>query len=372
MTSSDDVRYMARAIDLAELGLYTTDPNPRVGCVIVKDGEIVGEGWHRRAGEPHAEIHALQAAGEQAAGATVYVSLEPCSHHGRTPPCADALIEAKVSRVVAAMLDPNPKVAGKGIEMLEQAGIQCEHGLMQSEAEALNPGFIQRMQKARPFVRCKIAMSLDGRTAMANGESKWITSPEARADVHRLRARSSAILTGIGTVLSDDPSLNARLADFNEGDEAEVQQPLRVIIDSHLRTPVSSRMLSLPGRTQIFTCNDHESAINELVQAGAEVFVTPAENGFVNLANVMNHLAECEINEVLLEAGATLNGAMLTAGLIDELIVYAAPTIMGSEARGLFSLPGLNSMSQSINLEITDVQRVGPDLKITAHTMTKH
>lgn len=372
MSSGDDKRYMARAIQLAEQGLFTTDPNPRVGCVIVKDGEIVGEGWHERAGGPHAEIYALKQAGPKAAGATVYVSLEPCCHHGRTPPCTDALIEARVSRVVTAMLDPNPAVAGRGIALLEQAGINCKHGLLQELAEKLNPGFIKRMRDGRPFVRCKIAMSLDGRTAMANGDSKWITSAESRADVHRLRARSSAVLTGIGTVLNDDPAMNVRLADFDERDQdTEVRQPLRVILDSHLRIPATARMLSLPGQTLIFTCNDHEPVITELAQTGAEVHIVPAENGFVKLGMVMEHLMDRDINEILLEAGSTLNGAMLRAGLIDEYVIYAAPTLMGNEARGLFTLPGLHSMTQRIQLAIDDVERIGPDLKITAHAVNQ-
>lgn len=365
MSSSEDVRYMARAIRLAENGLFTTDPNPRVGCVIVNNGEIVGEGWHERTGGPHAEVVALREAGARAKGATVYVSLEPCCHQGHTPPCTDALINAQVSRVVAATMDPNPAVSGQGLAVLQTTGIAVEIGLLETQARQLNPGFIRRMQQQRPYVRCKVAMSLDGRTAMANGESQWITGVDARADVHRLRARSSAILTGIGTVLNDDPSLNVRFAGEAAGEEV-VRQPLRVILDSHLRMPSNARMLSLPGHTLIFTCNNHEPTITELAQAGAEVAIVPAENGFIGLPTVMQHLAERQINEVLLESGSTLSGAMLRAGLIDEFIIYMAPILMGSDARGLFSLPGLRSMDQRIQLAIRDVRQVGTDLRITA------
>jgi diaminohydroxyphosphoribosylaminopyrimidine deaminase/5-amino-6-(5-phosphoribosylamino)uracil reductase len=371
--TSADVRFMARAIRLAERGLFTTDPNPRVGCVIVKDNEIIGEGWHERAGGPHAEVMALQQAGSLAQGATAYVTLEPCCHHGRTPPCSDALINAKLARVVVAMQDPNPFVSGNGLNQLKTAGIDVEHGVLEQQARALNPGFIQRMQHKRPWVRCKIAMSLDGRTAMANGESQWITSTASRADVHRLRARSSAIVTGVGTVLNDNPSLNARPAQFDDSlQQQEIIQPLRVVLDSHLRMPANARMLSLPGKTLVFTCNDHEPATKELQQAGAEVVRVPKESGFVQLQAVMSELARREINDVLLEAGATLNGAMLRAGLIDEFIIYTAPVLMGNEARGLFNLPGLHSMEQRLQLSINDVRQVGPDLKIMARLQNEN
>lgn len=312
MTSSqtDDHRFMARTIRLAERGLFTTDPNPRVGCVLVKDGVIVGEGWHERAGAAHAEVNALNAAGENARGATAYLSLEPCSHHGRTPPCADALIEADVARVVAAMQDPNPLVAGQGMEKLRAAGIDTTTGILQIQAEALNPGYIRRMQGGLPYVRLKMAMSLDGRTAMASGESQWITGEAARKDVHGLRARSSAIVTGMGTLLTDDPGLNARL------DEAiAVEQPLRVVLDNALQMPVSAHMLSLPGCTLVLTSTNDEARIEALTQAGAEVSVIGGSHDRLDLSMVMAFLVQREINEVLVETGATLGGALMQAGL---------------------------------------------------------
>jgi len=374
---------MARALRIARRGLYSTDPNPRVGCVLVRDGEIVGEGWHERAGEPHAEIHALAQAGERARGATAYVTLEPCCHHGRTPPCTDALVAAGVARVAAAMVDPNPKVGGEGLARLAAAGIAVESGLMQAEAEALNPGFIMRMRHGRPFVRCKLAMSLDGRTAMANGESKWITSEAARHDVHQLRARSSAIMTGVGTVLADDPTLTVRL------DGERIRQPLRVVLDTHLRTPPQARLLDAAGRTLIVTASQNQVLRDGLARNNVDVVTlseaAPAHPASmplpalaalvhpwasrmqgIDLPVVMRHLAAQQINEVLLEAGATLNGAMLRAGLIDELVIYMAPHLMGDGARGLFHLPGLGSMDQRIELEIMDIRAVGKDWRITA------
>ncbi len=367
--SADDHRHMARALQLARLGLNTTDPNPRVGCVIVNAGEVVGEGWHERAGEPHAEVHALRAAGERARGATAYVTLEPCSHHGRTPPCADALIEAGVARVVAAMQDPNPQVAGSGLARLQGAGITAEAGLMQAEAEALNPGFIKRMRDGRPLLRCKLAMSLDGRTAMASGESFWITGPAAREDVQRLRARSSAIVTGIGTVLADDPAMTVRSEALGES----LRQPMRVVLDPHLSTPPTAKIIAAPGVCLIVTAavidNDsEEQAIAEALRAaGAELAYLPNGSGDgIDLKGLMSLLAERECNEVLLESGATLSGAALRAGFIDELIVYTAPKLMGDAARGLFHLPGLEHMAESVALEFTGVSRVGEDLRISA------
>ena len=355
-----DHEFMSRALRLAAKGLYSTDPNPRVGCVLVREDVIVGEGWHERAGEAHAEIHALKAAGEQARGATAYVTLEPCCHHGRTPPCSEALIQAGVARVVIAMQDPHARVDGGGIAQLREAGIEVETGLLEARARELNPGFIQRMQRGRPFVRCKLGMSLDGRTAMASGESKWITSPAAREDVQRLRARSSAMLTGVGTVLADDPSLTVRI----EGVE---RQPLRVVVDTHLSMPATAKMLSLPGRTLVMTCSDDEAARQRLQQAGAEVCLMPCGAGnSVSLEAVLDELAGREVNEVLLETGATLSGAMLRQGLIDELVIYMAPVLMGDGARGLFHLPGLDSMADKIPLEISDVRAVGRDWRITA------
>ncbi|MFA7386382.1 MAG: bifunctional diaminohydroxyphosphoribosylaminopyrimidine deaminase/5-amino-6-(5-phosphoribosylamino)uracil reductase RibD [Thiohalobacteraceae bacterium] len=360
MTDSDDYRYMARALQLAERGLYSTDPNPRVGCVLVRDGAIVGEGWHERAGEPHAEVHALREAGERARGATAYVTLEPCCHQGRTPPCSDALIEAGVARVVAAMSDPNPLVAGGGLARLQAAGIATASGLLAAESAALNPGFVSRMRHSRPYVRCKLAMSLDGRTAMASGESKWITGAAARADVQRLRARSSAILTGAGTVLADDPALTVRI------DAAQAQrQPLRVVLDSGLRMPATARMLNEPGATLVLTTNNAEAPRAALEAAGAEVVRLPAGNDGVDLTAVMDELNRRALNEVLLETGAVLAGAMLRAGLIDELIVYLAPVLLGDAARGLLHLPGLDRMDHRIGVEIFDVRSVGEDWRIT-------
>ncbi len=360
-----DHEYMAYALQLAERGLYTTDPNPRVGCLLVRNGVIVGEGWHERAGEPHAEVLALRAAGEQARGATAYVTLEPCCHQGRTPPCTDALIEAGVAEVVAAMQDPNPQVAGGGLAKLQAAGITTRSGVLSAQAEALNPGFISRMRRGRPFVRCKLAMSLDGRTAMASGESKWITGAEARADVQRLRARSSAILTGIGTVLIDDPSLNVRIDDV----DAAIQ-PLRVVLDHQLRMPPTARMLSLPGKTLIFAVNEAEAPREALLAAGGEIVLLEPHDGCFQLADVLDVLATREINEVLVEAGATLSGALLAAGLIDELVIYMAPQLLGDGARGLFHLPGLVRMDQKLGLDIQDIRKVGQDWRITAVPIT--
>ena len=359
-----DHGYMARALQLAANGLYTTHPNPRVGCVIVGAGEnagkVVGEGWHARAGEPHAEVHALAQAGAHARGATAYVTLEPCCHHGRTPPCADALIEAGVARVVMAMVDPNPKVAGQGLAWLGAAGITTESGVLQAQAEALNAGFMMRMREHRPYVRCKLAMSLDGRTAMASGESKWITSDAARADVQRLRASSAAILTSIGTVLADDPALTVRMGGV-------ARQPLRVVVDSQLRISPQARLLSAPGNALIVTTAQDDVRSVKLMSENVTVSVQPARQGQVDLTALMQMLAvEHEINEVLVEAGPTLNGALLDAGLIDEVIIYMAPHLMGDAARGLFHLPGLQHMSQRIALDIQDIRAVGQDWRITA------
>ncbi len=370
MSQAPDHAHMGRALQLARLGLYSTDPNPRVGCVLARDGEVVGEGWHRRAGEPHAERRALAAAGERARGATAYVTLEPCSHQGRTPPCADALIEAGVARVVAAIADPNPLVGGKGLLRLREAGIAVEVGILEAEARALNPGFIKRMTQGLPWVRCKLAMSLDGRTAMASGESQWITEADARRDVQRLRARSSAILTGVQTVLADDPSLNVRLeaAELPGLEEGQpVRQPVRVILDSALRTPAGARLLGLPGQSLVLCVDDRREHAAALEAAGARVTALPADaGGRVDLRSALEFLADEEINEVLIEAGPTLAGSALTAALVDELIIYAAPHLMGDGARGLFSLPGLTRMRERLPLEIRDLRFVGRDIRITA------
>ncbi|MGB5830617.1 MAG: bifunctional diaminohydroxyphosphoribosylaminopyrimidine deaminase/5-amino-6-(5-phosphoribosylamino)uracil reductase RibD [Thiohalocapsa sp.] len=373
MTSRDDLRHMARAIQLARSGLYTTDPNPRVGCVLVRDGVVVGEGFHRRAGEPHAERNAIDVAGASARAATAYVTLEPCCHHGRTPPCTDALLEAGVGSVVVGMEDPNPIVSGRGIGRLRAAGVAVRTGVLEQAVRALNPGFEKRMRGGLPYVRCKLAASLDGRTAMASGESRWITCDDARRDVHRLRARSSAVVTGIGTVLADDPSMNVRLGadEFPALWPAEPpRQPLRVVVDSELRMPRDARMLQLPGATLVATCDDSPRAIARANAAGAEVQVFPKDPaGRVDLHILLCYLAEREINEVLIEAGPTLAGAAVQAGLVDELLIYQAPHLMGDSARGLFHLPGLDRMDQRVGLRMTDVRRVGSDLRITLRPM---
>lgn len=348
---------MARALELARRGWYTTDPNPRVGCVLVKNNRIIAEGWHAKAGGAHAEVAALQQLAS-AQGATAYVTLEPCSHYGKTPPCSDALIAAGITRVVAAMTDPNPLVSGMGLKKLEAAGIQVTVGLLQDQAERLNRGFIKRMRTGLPFVRCKLAMSLDGRTAMASGESQWITSPEARADVQRLRAESSAILTGINTVLADDPSMNARV-DF------EHAAPIRVILDSRLRLPVTAKMRSITGRILVLTGSEDAQKTARLEQAGFEVYRLPLVQNRLDLQAVLAFLGRQQINEVLVEAGPTLNGAFLADNLPDEGVVYMAPTLLGDSGRGLFSIPGLQRMQDKKNLQWREVRAVGADLRLT-------
>jgi len=355
--SADDHRYMALALRLAELGLNSTSPNPRVGCVIVRDGEVIGEGWHQRAGTPHAEVHALQQAGAAARGATVYVTLEPCSHHGRTPPCAEALIASGVARVVAAMRDPNPQVAGRGLVQMEAAGISVDCGLLEEAARELNIGFVSRMTRGRPWVRSKAAASLDGKTALANGVSQWITGPAARQDVQAWRARACAMLTGVGTVLADDPQLNVR-------DIETTRQPLRVVVDSQLRTPPGAKILR--GGALIVCANDDAAKRQALQEAGAEVLALPGVDGRVDLACLLQTLAEREVNEVMVEAGAALNGALLAAGLVDELVLYLAPMLLGDTARGLFELPAMRSMEERKNLILRDVRQVGNDMRVIA------
>ncbi len=369
MSAQTDSIHMARALQLAARGLYTTAPNPRVGCVLVKDGNVVGEGWHQRAGGAHAEVHALQQAGDSARGATAYISLEPCCHHGRTPPCSEALIKAGIRRVVVAMQDPNPEVAGKGLAQLQEAGIETSSGLMQAQAEELNAGFNMRMRTGRPLVRCKMAMSLDGRTAMASGESKWITGSAARQQVHRLRAQSSAIMTGIGTVLADNPALNVRLQD--NVPEGGWLQPLRTILDPNLNTPADARLLQQAGRSIIVTAVKDAEREAELQRAGAELVYLPSAGGRIDLPELLTYLGNEQINEVLLETGATLSGAMLNAGLVDELMIFIAPHLMGNAARGLFDLPGLQTMDQRIELNIRDIRAVGEDWCLTAEVKSK-
>lgn len=359
--STADYLHMARALRLAEKGLNTTTPNPRVGCVIVRDGQVVGEGWHQRAGEPHAEILALRQAGEAARGATVYVSLEPCSHHGRTPPCVDALIDAGVSRVVAAMRDPNPQVCGRGIERLILAGIRTEVGLLEAEARELNLGFIQRMTCGRPWVRLKTAASLDGKTALESGASKWITGEAARADVHRWRARACAILTGVGTVLADDPQMNVRGL-------ITPRQPLKVVLDSRLATPPTARILA--GGALIVAAVDDARRRAALEAAGAEVLLLPGEDGRVDLARTLQVLAQRGVNELHVEAGATLNGALLAGGWVDEWLAYCAPVVLGHKARGLFDL-ALTDMAARHRFVLHDLCRLGADLRLRLRPQTQ-
>lgn len=365
--TSQDHFFMTRALQLAEQGLYTTMPNPRVGCVIVIDGPkgkiVIGEGAHLKAGEPHAEVFALRQAGEHANGATAYVTLEPCSHTGRTAPCAQALVDAGIAKVIAAMQDPNPLVAGNGLAYLQSHGIETSVGLMQVQAEALNPGFISRMTKKLPFVRSKIAASLDGKTALNNGESQWITGDAARLDVQHWRARSCAILTGVGTVLADNPSLTVR--------EIEVdRQPLRVIVDSQLRTPLNAKVLQ-NGRILIAFAVDVEDKADKLFEAGAELLCIPNEHGKVCLKTLLNHLASNEINEVLVEGGEGLNGALLAQKLIDELLIYYAPKLMGGAAKNMFAMPALTAMQQAVDLQILDVRHTGSDIRLRAKPVFK-
>ena len=363
-----DVEYMQRAIKLASKGVYTTDPNPSVGCVIVKDGEVVGEGWHQRAGEGHAEVNALKQAGDKAMGATVFVTLEPCSHTGKTPPCADALIAAGVKRVVAAMTDPNPLVSGRGLKKLLDAGIDVDSGLLEAQARALNPGFIKRMETGRPFVRVKMAMSLDGRTAMASGESKWISSEASRVDVQRLRAQSSAVLTGIATVLADDPSMNVRISAKELGiDEELFRQPKRVVLDSQLKLPQAAKIFSVEGESAGGECIVYTTIdVDEDAQLPYSVERINAQDGQLDLKQVMKDLADKQVNLVHVEAGSVLCGALLKNDLVDEIILYMAPHIMGDAAKGLFHLPGLEEMKDRIELQINDVRFIGKDIRITA------
>lgn len=349
---------MAHALQLAEQGLYSTSPNPRVACIVVADEKMIGSGWHQRTGEPHAEVHALQAAGAAARGATAYVTLEPCSHHGLTPPCSAALIAAGVARVVVAVQDPNPKVAGAGIAQLRAAGIVVVSGLMESAARELNVGFFARMTRGTPWLRSKIGMSLDGRTALANGVSQWITGEAARKDVQHWRARSCAVLTGINTLLADDAHLNVR-------DIVTPRQPLRVVLDSQLRISTQARILN-GGQVLIYTAVSDAKKSMELTQAGASVCVLPDSKQQVDLAAMLRDLAQRGCNEVLVEAGNTLNGALLRTGLVDELILYAAPQLLGDTARGLANLGELSSLEQRVKLKWQDVRQFGDDLRIMA------
>ncbi|MEA9563641.1 MULTISPECIES: bifunctional diaminohydroxyphosphoribosylaminopyrimidine deaminase/5-amino-6-(5-phosphoribosylamino)uracil reductase RibD [unclassified Xanthomonas] len=353
--TADDHRWMAQALRLAERGAYTTRPNPMVGCVIVRDGMCVGEGFHQRAGGPHAEVFALRAAGERARGATAYVTLEPCAHYGRTPPCALALIEAGVARVVAAMADPFPQVNGGGFALLREAGIEVISGVLQAQARELNRGFLSRVERGRPWLRVKLGASLDGRTALASGESKWITGADARADVQRWRARAGAILTGAGTVLADDPAMTVRL-----GDDTPFVPPLRVVLDARLRTVGCEKIRQGDAPTLYL----HGNAASATPLHNAEFVGMPLHDGRFDLGAVLALLAERGINEVHAEAGATLSGALLQAGLVDELLVYLAPVVLGDAARPLLAGLGIDTMVQRRTLHLADVRQLGQDLRL--------
>jgi len=364
--SADDHAWMARALRLARKGLYSTHPNPRVGCVIVKGGELIGEGWHVRAGEPHAEVHALRQAGERARGATAYVTLEPCSHYGRTPPCAEALVQAGVGRVVAAMQDPNPQVAGRGLALLRSVGIEVASGVLEAEARAVNAGFIKRMETGLPYLRAKLAMSLDGRTAMASGESQWITGPAARAEVQRLRAQSSVVLTGADTVLMDEARLTVRAAELGLDDETTAlalqRPPLRVLVDGRLRVPLEASFFQA-GPALVATSADEQAA--RYRAAGHELLAVPGAARQVDLHALLRELATRGANEVLLEAGPRLAGAFAPPGLIDEYQIFVAAKFLGSTARPLLDLP-LERMRDARELRIADIRAFGDDWKITA------
>lgn len=364
MPASHDHSYMARALRLAAQGLYTTDPNPRVGCVLVKEDRIIAEGWHERAGEPHAEVHALRAAGKAARGATAYVTLEPCAHHGRTPPCADALIVAGVSRVVAAMTDPNPLVAGQGLDRLRAAGIAVTVGVLEAEARELNLGFVSRMTRGRPWVRLKTAISLDGKTALANGLSQWITGADARRDVHAWRARSGAMLTGIGTIRDDNPRLTVR-------EVASPRQPLRVVVDSRLEIPLDAAILD--GGGVLVACANEDAGKSAALRArGADSVVLPNSHGKVDLPALLRELGRRGINEVMVEAGGKLNGSLLREGCIDELLIYQAPLLLGDTAQGMADFGTLTSLQDAMRLNILERRMVGADQCLRARFIPRN
>ncbi|OSI17185.1 bifunctional diaminohydroxyphosphoribosylaminopyrimidine deaminase/5-amino-6-(5-phosphoribosylamino)uracil reductase RibD [Neisseria dumasiana] len=361
MFDANDIHMMQNALALARQGRFSTSPNPRVGCVIARGSQIVGQGFHVRAGEPHAEVHALRQAGVMAQGATAYVTLEPCSHYGRTPPCAKALIESGVSRVVAAMTDPNPLVAGKGLAMLEAAGIRTQSGLLEREARELNRGFLSRIERGRPFVRLKCAASLDGKTALSDGCSQWITGKEARADVQILRAESCAVMSGIGTVLADNPLLNVR-------NFPTLRQPARVILDSRLQTPLDSRVIQDAGSpTLIATLSKDETLLQKYTNHPHVQILRPSEqNGRIDLNHLLTLLAQQGYGEVMVEAGATLAGAFLEADLADEIVLYQAPKILGNSARGLFELKEhARVLNEESAWKIIQTENIGSDIKIT-------
>lgn len=360
-----DHAHMAEALRLARLGLYTTTPNPRVGCVIVKDGAVVGSGWHAKAGEPHAEVHALREAGEQARGATAYVTLEPCNHTGRTGPCSEALIAAGVGRVVAAMQDPNPLVAGEGLARLAAAGVQVQSGLLESEAIELNIGFVSRMTRGRPWLRLKTATTLDGKTALNNNVSQWITGEAARQDGHRWRARACAILTGFGTVKEDNPQLTVRGVDYGD---LEPRQPLRIVVDSRLQIYPTANVLR-GGNALVVGAIEDPSRIAALRDVGADVLIIPNEQGKVELHGMLRALAERGINEIHGEAGFKLNGSLLREGCVDEFLIYQAPMLVGDSAQGMFNLQELTELSQATRLKIVERTIIGDDMRILARPL---
>ena len=357
MFTPDDHRWMLHALELAARGMDTTTPNPRVGCVIVRDGAMVGEGWHVRAGEPHAEVIALAQAGPRARGATVYLTLEPCSHHGRTPPCTDALIEARVARVIAAMEDPNPLVNGEGLARLRAAGIDVRCGLLGQQAVELNPGFVSRMTRGLPWVRMKVAASLDGFTALPDGRSQWITGTAAREDGHRWRARACAILTGIGTVREDDPQLTARL-------DGVRRQPLKVLVDSRLEVDLDARILK-GGDVLVVCARERDDAARQLRDRGCEVLALPNAQGKVDLPALMRVLGDRGLNEVHVEAGHKLNASLLREGCVDELLVYLSASLLGS-GRPMFELDPVASLDARMALELQSVERLGNDVRLLA------
>lgn len=370
MSDHRDVECMAHALRLARRGRFTTRPNPNVGCVITDaNGDVVGEGYHHKAGSEHAEIVALQAAGEKARGGTVYVSLEPCCHQGKTGPCTQALIAAGVARVVIAMQDPNPQVSGKGLQQLKDHGIAVDGNVLEDQARQLNAGFIKRMQSGLPWVAVKSAISMDGKIALHNGVSKWITNTAARNDVQRLRAQSDAIMTGIGTVLADDPSLTVRLSSHELGIDTEVMQPMRVVIDTKLQISAEAKMLTLAGNTIVFTSGASQNEKLKLLP-NCEIVPLEGNNEQLELRQVLELLAAREINSVLVEAGAALVGNLIAQGLVDELIIYMAPKILGSSAKGMADIGAIDIMDEHISLEYKDVRHVGDDIKITA--LIKH
>jgi diaminohydroxyphosphoribosylaminopyrimidine deaminase/5-amino-6-(5-phosphoribosylamino)uracil reductase len=350
---------MTRALELARLGIYSTPPNPAVGCVLVRDGRVVGEGHHRRTGGPHAEVHALDAAGEAARGATAYVNLEPCSHFGRTPPCTRALLTAGVARVVCSLRDPNRLVAGSGLEELARSGVTVESGLLATDAAELNRGFLRRMSSGRPWVTLKVGASLDGRTALASGASRWITGEAARADVQRLRARAAAVVTGIGTVLTDDPALTVR----DPGLELLGRRPLRVVLDSRLRIPVTARVLDESAPAIVFTTQAAPDA-SAFGERSIRIETLPGRDGRIDLAALLDRLGALECNEILVEAGPELAGAFLEERRVDELVLYVAPCVLGDAARPMFRLPPLERMTDRYDFRVHDADRIGDDLRV--------